>query len=125
MDVNAQFLAPDATRKQLIGSISALAPTAAQWWQYSVSHGRFLLRLYSSDHADYIIIGALFASHISGPTTWSAPKLELVTDIDAEFPSQTQWHVSDVPAGFSLTCTNLYWGINVGWNSDDESDWFR
>ena len=125
MDVISQLGDPDATRASLLDAISSLAPQEAQWWQYSASHNRFLLRLYSNDKNDYIIIGALFARQISGPTGWGKPTLELVTAMDDEFPSQTKWHVCDESAGFSLTCRQLYWGLNVGWNSDDESDWFR
>lgn len=52
MGVNAQLRDVDATRATLLDAISSLAPTAAQWWQYSVSHGRFLLCLDGSAHSE-------------------------------------------------------------------------
>jgi hypothetical protein len=85
MDVNAQFRDADATGKQLIDAISFLTPALSQWWQYSVSHGRFLLCLYSSMHTDNILIGALFASYISGFSYWGHPKLELITGVHEKF----------------------------------------
>jgi len=125
MDVISQMRGPVATRDSLLTAIAALNPTSAQWWQYAVSHGRFLLRIYSDSSSDYIIIGSLFAGNISGPTGWSNPRLDFEIGNAPDFPSESQWRVTDNAAGFSLTCRKLYWGLNVGWNSDDETDWFR
>lgn len=115
-----QMRDPDATLTSLQAAIVELSPDNAQWWVFNVSHLRFMLRLYNVSDSEYLMIASFGAELISGPTHWEAPSLEF--SISRHAHSRVEWQVSDAHAGFSFSCTTLYWGRNVGWH--DQSGWF-
>jgi len=123
MNPFAQIREPDKTRATLVKAISELNPNSAQWWEYSVSHRRFMLRLYRDGESGDITIGAFGAKNISGPTHWTDPCLsfEHITLPDSAQGTR-QWTIIDEKGGFQLTCDCLFWGSNVPWN---DFSWFE
>ena len=117
-----QMRDPDATRESVVAAVSEFKPDCAQWWVYNVSHRRFMLRLYLSPPSDWLMIATFGVQQLSGTPHWNSPSLAFNVEPDPIRDGQMRWCVDDAAAGFSMTCSNLYWGRNVGWN--DESGWF-
>ena len=118
-----QMRNPAATLQALLEAIETLAPDSAQWWSFTVSHGRFLLRLYRSGAADDLIVAAIGASHIAGPTHWPTPALRFtINPENGSGTPQSPWLIADDNCGFTVHCSNLYWGMNVDWYNPES--WF-
>lgn len=119
-----QIRDPDSTLAGLTTALNELQPSDAQWWEYCVSHRRFMLRLYSSGGADDLMIGTFGAKTISGPTDWIAPSLRIeFSEVENGVSKEIQWTVRDKNSPFLLSCENLFWGRNVQWIA--ASDWCR
>ena len=122
MTPREQMADPEATLKSLRSALSDFDADYAQWWQYNVSHKYFMLRLYLSPPSEWLMIATIGTDHLSGPTHWNQPKFDICVEPHPKRKGQNVWRVNDATGGFSMTCSVLYWGRNVGWN--DDSMWF-